>query len=217
MKARDYNKREIEAGNITFEHVSEATQYAQAVLGLEPDGMLGPKTRAALEAIRVPGTPERLTRSQIEIIKVAREELGKGEAGRNNFGPDIDRYAHAIGWPPTTVRPFMWCAAFAYYCAKEGYKRAGVPFAVQPSAAVWRLADNIMASGGQKLPEPVPGCLVVSKRTGGPRAMHARICEHVTALNIGTVEGNAGPKVRRHSVRKDDLTLLGFFAWPGLL
>jgi hypothetical protein len=49
MTPRDYNAKQMAAGMVTAEHVTELTTIAQRDLGLEVDGKLGPQTRAALE------------------------------------------------------------------------------------------------------------------------------------------------------------------------
>jgi hypothetical protein len=51
MNTNNYNKREIEAGRITAEHITALTRAFQLATDLEPDGKLGPLTRRALEAV----------------------------------------------------------------------------------------------------------------------------------------------------------------------
>ena len=49
MKPEDYNRREAEAGRLTWEHITEAIRFWQGSTGLTVDGKAGTKTRASLE------------------------------------------------------------------------------------------------------------------------------------------------------------------------
>ena len=53
-------------------------------------------------------------------LNIARKEIGNGEEGDNNRGPNIDRYRNYTGGKGS------WCAAFIYYCLAS--TRLPVPF-----------------------------------------------------------------------------------------
>lgn len=61
----------------------------------------------------------------LATLKVARTQIGKGELGGNNIGPDLDRYRGPRGGTGS------WCAAFVYWCAWRAAqsRRHRVPFA----------------------------------------------------------------------------------------
>lgn len=52
-------------------------------------------------------------------LVIATAELGSGEFGGNNRGPDVERYRAGVGGSGS------WCAAFVYYCLEQAGK---VPF-----------------------------------------------------------------------------------------
>lgn len=59
MSADDFNEAEWESGRLKPAHISELAARFQRAEGLEPDGKVGPSTRARLELLRgrIPGEP----------------------------------------------------------------------------------------------------------------------------------------------------------------
>lgn len=203
MNPDDYNRRHLKS--LRAEHVTALTRIAQAELGLTVDGMLGPKTRAALQTTREPSLSD-------VIVEVAREEIGNGETHGNNRGPDIDRYAAACGWGPDSG--IAWCAAFAFYCYAQACTRLGRFRRVNGHVGARRLAENILAAGGTKVFEPQPGDLVLLERGSPGGSAHVRLVTDVAAAHYGAIEGNSGPHVRAHVYPLSDPDLLGFYRWP---
>lgn len=151
------------------------------------------------------------------IVRVAREELGKGEVTQNE-GPDIDRYARAVG---ARAHPrFYWCAALCVWVYVEACRRLGYrcPLDVRGCARVRTLMERVVEAGGVLLDEPEPGCLVAVERGSRGGSAHARLCEAWAGdATYDSIEGNSGPvpaKVRRGSYRVNAPGVLGFFRWP---
>ena len=61
------------------------------------------------QPIEASPTPSRFG---LAALAVARHELGNGESGRDNDGPDVRRYGASPG--------ANWCAAFVSYCLERG-------------------------------------------------------------------------------------------------
>jgi hypothetical protein len=113
MNTNNYNKRELEAGRITAEHITALTRAFQRAVEIEPDGKLGPVTRRALEAVPEategattavwPGPPS----GAAAAVVFARDALARWTAAtaagkasmRKSFFADSLEYSN-------------WCAAF---------------------------------------------------------------------------------------------------------
>lgn len=104
-----YNATRLSLGQVSPVALTMATHVTQAALGMDQDGMLGPATAAMLERL-----------GEHPLVAVAMAELGRGEQGANNAGPDVARY---FAEPYIQGRRYgEWCAAFVSWCAL----RAGV-------------------------------------------------------------------------------------------
>lgn len=130
--ADEYNRKEFEAGRLTWQHITRAFQMTQAALGIDVDGRAGPATRAAL--VPAPAAP----RPPVDRLKVAGERalaraLGQWKLDirdwkRTAKGVEseadrviIDDYIRrGLGWtwqaPYAGDGAFEWCGAFAAWC-----------------------------------------------------------------------------------------------------
>lgn len=197
-KAAEYNRREFEAGRLTWAHITEAISLAQETLELDADGKAGPLTREAL----LPSLSPLIVR----MINVAAAELGKGETEGNNRGPDVDRYAASCGWGPGSE--ILWCAAFIYFCYRTACEQLGLERKVMASVGAKRLCQNIIRAGGRKLVKPEIGCIALVRRTGG---QHVRLVTGVDGAKYHAIEGNSGPVVKARTYASMDAE---FFQWP---
>lgn len=136
-------------------------------------------------------------------VTVLRGELGRGEVGRNNRGPDVDRFRRGRGWG-------AWCAALLAYGIEEAAERMGwrCPVArthwargfaarvarvgcwVDLDADVIRLGDVLLWRRG------AAGHVALASRTASWADEERR---------IAIIEGNAGPFPAR--VRERDLVI----------
>lgn len=139
-------------------------------------------------------------KAQADVVSVARAEIGKGELGWDNFGPDVLKY--------TKGKPVSWCAGFVSYVLTE----SGADFDYTLSAReIFNRANN----SGDVVKDPRPGDIIVFWR-GKPNGWqgHAGIVEKVDGEKIVTIEGNVGDypaKVRRFEYQKNNIPkLLGF-------
>jgi uncharacterized protein (TIGR02594 family) len=122
-----------------------------------------------------------------QLVAVARAELGKGETGLNNSGPDIVRYRAGLN----DNQP--WCAAFVSYCYLRSAKAVGVKPVRRSHSA--KVLGRLVAKAGQVLEQPEPGCVVVWHR-GAPGSAfgHIGVCEEYDPATdtLVTIEGNRG-------------------------
>jgi hypothetical protein len=125
-----------------------------------------------------------------QLVAVVRAELGKGETGANNTGPDVIRYrAGASDNQP-------WCAAFVSYAYARAAKACGVklPPPLRRCHSAKRLGGLVMQAG-QMLDAPEPGCVVVWHR-GAPGSAfgHIGVCEEYDPATdtLTAIEGNRG-------------------------
>lgn len=173
--------------------------------GLDVDGMLGGLTLASIDHALASYKTTPLT-IQGMVVRVAMEELGKGESEANNKGPDIRKYA------APNPDGGEWCAYFAGWCWEEACRRAGVPMPFSRSPGAKRIVKN-MGSVGRMFTDPFkakPGDLLAWHRgLPGSWSGHVGIVINVKPGGIvDTIEGNTGAypsKVRKltHDVRKE--------------
>ena len=212
MTSEEYNKEQMEKGNLTDWHISELVKAWQRSNGLVVDGMCGPNTLRTFD----PEEPASLFGHK--ILEVALEELGNGEIGGNNSGPHIARYKNIAddGDPDDDG---AWCAAFLSWCAEEAASRLGVDMPFQKSQGAKRLFSNVAKGGGTYVENPGPGDFVCWDRgKKGSWQGHIGVVERVEDGILHTVEGNVGrfpSKVRRfmHDLTRQD-RLEGFVRMP---
>jgi hypothetical protein len=133
------------------------------------------------------------------------------EIGGNNLGPFVEKYLSPSGVAP----PQAWCAAFVSWCLKEASKRLKVPC---PLPYLIR-ARSFLYEGrkrGWLVVDPAPGDIVVWSR-GAPHGPfgHVGLVASRKGHQIGTIEGNRTPEVRRFSYDLREMPrLLGFVRLP---
>lgn len=93
------------------------------------------------------------------LVEVAKEELGHGESGGNNRGPDVERYR----WLDGTHRPVNtddpWCASFASFCLLQACERLAMELPFKTSRGAKHLIE-LAAEAGQVITEPQIGALI---------------------------------------------------------
>jgi CHAP domain len=167
---------------------------------------IGEVTRRAIAGGRHPTMDE----LALHALEVAITQIGCGEAGGNNCGPDVARYVAPARCPAN------WCGGFAGWCYEEAGRRLGMDIPFQRSLGAKKLGRNVAAVGRHFADprEARPGDLMVFHRGAqgswqGHVAMIARA--DFNSSKIATIEGNAGPKVARMT-RSVDRDRFAFFA-----
>jgi len=147
----------------------------------------------------------------LRALELARSQIGRGESGRNNEGPDLDRYRmdkHGHVGPAGA-----WCAAFGCWYL-EG---AGAVFKRSHSAKT--LFANLLKAGARKVAEPALGDLSLWHRgVAGARTGHWGIVSApLDGSAFKTIEANRGAfpsKVREYPHELGEALLLGFARLP---
>ena len=125
------------------------------------------------------------------IVALARSQLGHGEVGGDNRGPEVRKYLNGR-------ENLAWCAGFVSWCAREaGYSR-------------YTLRARDFLALGQRVTWPRSGDIVVFSRKGGA---HAGIVESADRGGFVSIEGNTGAYpsvVKRIKHRLDEKNILGF-------
>lgn len=183
----------------------QATHVGPNLLPLKVDGEVGPLTKWALDlalgriapkdipSASAPsslGRPEGVSERGWKAVKVARRELGKGEQGGDNRGPDVRRYHAVTG----ANEGDSWCASFVSYCFQDGNPGA-MPY--EPTAGARETLKRFKAKGWTydagvaSLPEP--GDIVVFTRGPVEGWMgHIGIVDGYENGIVTTIEGNKG-------------------------
>lgn len=146
------------------------------------------------------------------VLAVAIAELGKGEQGGNNIGPDLDRYRQ--GGPGGA-----WCAAFVAYCLEVGAVHRKMECPVRRSHNAKRLYANVLKGGGVRVERPAARDIVLWHRgADGARTGHIGIVSRVDSGSLfWSIEGNKGlypSKVREYPHECGEALLLGFCRLP---
>lgn len=141
--------------------------------------------------------PEQLATA---ALAVAITQLGLAEDGHNG-GPNVAK------WIAPAQCPQNYCAGFAGWCYQEAARQLGVALPFQRSLGAKRLGANV-AAVGRRFTDPTeakPGDLMIFDRGAqGSWMGHVAIVEDAArgykisgVPAVATVEGNAGPKVKR--------------------
>jgi hypothetical protein len=148
-------------------------------------------------------------------LAVAVSQIGLGEAGGNNVGPDVARYI-APAKPPAS-----WCAGFFGWCYEQAAVEIGMPLPFRRSLGAKALGRNVGAVGRvfQDSALARPGdAMVFHRGAQGSWMGHIAMIEKVVSVGVAgsivdTVEGNSGPKVmRRTRHTTDPADRFAFFA-----
>lgn len=146
------------------------------------------------------------------VLKVAIAEMGHGEEGGNNRGPDLDRYRRGIGAPGDP-----WCAAFVSFCLESGAAALGVPCPVKRSHSARRLFANVLAAGS-RVERPAARDIVLWARGAANSGQgHIGIVSRVAGNTFWSVQGNKGgfpSRVREYLSELGEANLLGFGRLP---
>ena len=122
-------------------------------------------------------TPYSIARTQINVA-----EWVKGD------NPQIIEYLKSCPSLPDDMENDQgtpWCAAFVNWCCKE----AGIEGTRSAAARIW-------LTYGEKLKEPVPGCIVVLRRTNSPTSGHVCFFVKQSGDKILCLGGNQGDQVK---------------------
>lgn len=183
----------------------QATHLGPNLIPLKVDGEVGPLTRWALDvalgnitapAIASAAAPASLDRPDgvsdrgWNAVRVARDELGNGEQGDDNHGPDVRRY-HAVTGTPEGE---SWCASFISYCFQTG-NPGNMPY--EPTAGARETLKRFKARGWTYTASvnspPEPGDILVFWRGQVTGWMgHIGIVDGYENGIVTTIEGNKG-------------------------
>nr|WP_159464291.1 CHAP domain-containing protein [Scandinavium goeteborgense] len=187
----------------------EAFQVANVDASGQPlvvDGKIGPNTQWALEAalgkhsvvLQPTIAPVKLslggTSAGLSALKVAQAEVGNGESGSDNHGPDIIKYFAGHG-----NQGQSWCAAFVSYCFNQVTGNKAV-FGYQTGAQ--SLHNKMKSLGFSYIPAlsnpPQPGDIICWLRIDPTNPKETYWQGHVGIVHsfsngiLWTVEGNRG-------------------------
>lgn len=187
----------------------EAFQVANLDASGQPlvvDGKVGPHTRWALDAAlgkyqalnQNAVLPTHLTTGGSHIglsaLKIAQGELGHGESGSDNHGPDIIKYLSGHGQQGDS-----WCAAFVSYCFSKAIGQQPL-FGYQLSAQ--SLHNKMKSLGYAYTPSlsqpPQPGDIICWLRIDPVNPQKTAWYGHVGIVQgfadgvLWTIEGNRG-------------------------
>lgn len=190
----------------------EATFRFQVAEDLKVDGVIGPKTWAALTPFSnhpsklLPSGP---TPEGLAALKVAEKEVGTREFP---LGSNCTKYGQ--WWE---VDGLAWCAIFCSYCfyvgsavilcgtAKHrlpGMRSKGCSYV--PSLITWAQEAGIFFTHPLS---PTPGDLIFFQMPG---SKHIGLVSSVGSLNVRTIEGNAPNSVSRGFYAFHDQRILGY-------
>ena len=121
------------------------------------------------------------------LVRHALDEIGRGEEGGNNRGPDINKYRQGR----TSIDGNPWCARFVWFCLLLASWASGRRWCVVRSTGSARVLMNRLLRKGQLVTSPEPGDIALWVRAGGK---HINIVESVNleSNTFITVDGNKG-------------------------
>ncbi len=197
----DYNFQSILSGGVKPSDLSWFVTQGQLVLGVEPDGRMGPDTMAALwgklnERKRaLTPVPQSLG---MRALACAISDIGKGEEGGNNVGLYVSmlRTESGLSWSKGP-----WCAVACSAWLVRAAKP--MPSLVAASASAKTLFDNAcLMEGARVISIPEPGALICWKRRN---ALGIAIGHHIAFVEkfdaewnrLHTVDGNRNQRGQR--------------------
>ena len=196
MEPTDYNQKKYAEGRFTWGEITGLVRSFQDKCGLTPDGMFGPKSKAALHTQMSPLSAMSITdpassRLGLAALQVAKDNIGQGEEGGNNSGPFVEMVLGKVydGDPDDDG---SWCAGFVSWCFEEAARGLGVSLPFNRSLGAKKLFRNIRLAG-TLVDTPAPGDVVCWDR-GQPGSWqgHIGFVSRVSGGILYTVEGNVG-------------------------
>lgn len=137
----------------------------------------------------------------LEILKIARAELGQHEVEGPDSNPRVLEYMKAAGYEPANGDDDPWCGCFAgWVMVQAGY----APPVIAARARAW-------LDWGMPIDEPVPGCIAVWPRGTNVAHGHVNIVDRIDGDNLHCLGGNQGNAV---SSRVYDIKDALGFRWP---
>lgn len=108
------------------------------------------------------------------VVEVARSQLGKGEIGGNNRGPEVKKYTRGQEVP--------WCAAFVSWVLLHSRSAGKSRGYILAARSYWQIYSD------KRCQFPSAGDIIVFSR--GTHYGHVGIVEKVRGNSITTIEGN---------------------------
>lgn len=126
-------------------------------------------------------------------LRIAIDDLGKGEVGANNAGPYVEFIRSIDGTGRGPAGRGAWCACFVSSCLARAAAQLGYALPVKTTRsaqAIYKRTGRI----GQFVDRPAPGDLIAWRRTreAGDWRGHVGIVEEAEGDTIHTIEGNRG-------------------------
>jgi hypothetical protein len=162
---------------------------------LDPDGVVGSATRAALRAAKKPKQPVSIMREPSSIgglaLAVGLQELGAKERPADSNKNKYGKWFGVDGVP--------WCNIFVSYCFQngadyticEGFKGAGVypkGCTYVPTTEAWLHATGMWKGRT----EPLPGDIAIYNWHGGLPDHIGIVEEYLGGGKFNAIEGNTG-------------------------
>lgn len=162
--------------------VMNSIQRIQTILGVDADGIWGPKSAAALAAL-VTSNPKPIDGPALPWLVIAKNEIGTTEIPGDRDNPRILEYHRATSLAASDDET-PWCAAFVNWV----FKQANIPgtnSAMARSFLQW----------GRPIVTPIPGCVVVFQRGAYPNG-HVAFFLSKSGGRITVLGGNQSNQVK---------------------
>jgi hypothetical protein len=190
--------------------VAQLVGYFQAGEGLTVDRDPGTNTRGRMRELA--GVDTSSSTWGLATLAIAIGEIGNGEEGGDNMGPDVAKYQGVVDDGGNLG---AWCSGFGAWCINSAAEQLGVD-PIKPSS--WaRTMFARCRKRGRTVDSPAPGDLMLLERGAAGGTSHFTIVERFDGQRIHTVEGNAGrapTKVRRRSHDKDSDKIIAIVRLP---
>lgn len=140
------------------------------------------------------------------VLVMARSQLGLGEEGGDNKGPEVDKYRHG-------KTRGAWCAYFVSWCIEQACEKLVRPMPIKPSGSA-RVLFRRIAEAGTSVSVPLTGAVACwSRGAGNTWKGHIGLVSRVDGNQFWSIEGNRGrypSKVREYNHEVGEAKLLGF-------